>query len=171
MRLFVAAWPSEEVAARLSALPRPERPGVRWTRPEQWHVTLRFFGELAGDDVMAARTSVAAGVADARPVVAVVGPEVRRLSRRVLQVPVGGLEPVAAALATSTAGVGARGDRPYVGHLTVARGRDDHSLDGLGGTEVHGQWEVHDVALVASVASPRRGTPNHYEVVATFALG
>ncbi|HSH23828.1 MAG TPA: 2'-5' RNA ligase family protein [Acidimicrobiales bacterium] len=156
--------------ARLAALPRPERPGVRWTRPEQWHVTLRFFGELSVDEVVTARRSMAAGVAGARPVAAVVGPEVRRLGRRVLQVPVGGLEPLAAALAASTAGVGASADRPFVGHLTLARGRDDHSLDGLGGAGVHGQWEVRDVALVASVASPRRGVPNRYEVVATFAL-
>ena len=43
-RLFVAVWPPPEVLDVLAALPRTERPGVRWTTRDQWHVTLRFLG-------------------------------------------------------------------------------------------------------------------------------
>ncbi|MBW3548710.1 MAG: hypothetical protein KY452_11325, partial [Actinobacteria bacterium] len=61
MRLFVAVRPPPEVVATLATLDRPERPGLRWTPPEQWHVTLRFFGpvdaeqaEAEGDEAEAA---------------------------------------------------------------------------------------------------------------------
>ena len=43
-------WPPPEVVARLAALARPTVEGVRWTTPEQWHVTLRFLGWV--DDVL-----------------------------------------------------------------------------------------------------------------------
>ena len=172
MRLFVAAWPSEDVHASLAALPRPERPGVRWTPPEQWHVTLRFFGELGVDDGVVAGLRVAEAVAAAHPVQAEVGPRVRRLGRGVLHAPVTGLEPVAAALASSTAGVGAGlADRPFLGHITLARARAKHGLDGLAGVEIAGRWVVREVSLVASVAAPRPGVPNRYEVIATLPLG
>ncbi len=172
MRLFVAAWPSREMLARIAALPRPEVPGVRWTVPEQWHVTLRFFGELTVDDGVVAGRAVAEGAAASRPVMAVLGPRVELLGRGVLQAPVAGLEPVARALVATTAGVGAPpGSRPFKGHVTLARARGTRSLAGLAGAEVAGAWEVREVALVASVASRRPGTPNRYEVVATVPLG
>ena len=47
MRLFVAVWPPVDVVERLSELPRPAVDGVRWTTPDQWHVTIRFLGEVA----------------------------------------------------------------------------------------------------------------------------
>lgn len=172
MRLFVAAWPSEEVLSSLAALPRPERPGVRWTQPDQWHVTVRFFGEVTVDEGVAAGRGVAEAAATAHPVVADVGPNVGRFGRGVLQVPVAGLEPVAKAMVASTAEVGAPPDpKPFTGHITLARSRGKRTLDGLTGAEVRGQWTVHEVALVASLASKRPGVPNHYEVVATFPLG
>lgn len=172
MRLFVAAWPSEEVLARLDALPRPERAGVRWTGRDQWHVTLRFFGEVGIDDGVSAGRGVAEAAAGTHPVVADLGPKVGRFGRGVLQVPVAGLEPVAKAVAATTADIGGPPDpKPFAGHITLARSRGKHSLDGLFGTEVSGQWTVREVALVASVAARRSGAANHYEVVATFPLG
>jgi 2'-5' RNA ligase len=52
MRLFVALTPPAEAVAELraniSAL-RELAPDLRWTRPEQWHLTLAFLGEV-GDD-------------------------------------------------------------------------------------------------------------------------
>ncbi|MDP9386758.1 MAG: hypothetical protein M3Q48_02235, partial [Actinomycetota bacterium] len=88
MRLFVAVWPPADVVDGLAALPRPEVPGLRWTAPEQWHVTLRFLGEV---DLAAARRAFAAtditGAA-----VAELGPATGRFGRRVLHVPVAGLE-------------------------------------------------------------------------------
>lgn len=56
MRLF-AGFPLSPLAeSRLSALRlRLADPGdgLRWTTPEQWHLTLRFFGDLEADQISA----------------------------------------------------------------------------------------------------------------------
>ena len=41
-RAFVALWPPEEIVVRLEGLHRKDQRGVRFVRPENWHVTLRF---------------------------------------------------------------------------------------------------------------------------------
>ena len=46
VRLFVAVWPPESVVEMLLGLDRPEGPELRWTTEPQWHVTLRFLGEV-----------------------------------------------------------------------------------------------------------------------------
>lgn len=48
LRLFVALDPPDAVREALAALPRPLR-GVSWTPPEQYHLTLRFIGEVGAD--------------------------------------------------------------------------------------------------------------------------
>ena len=51
MRLFVAPTPPEAVAEELAARVAPLRalaPELRWSRPEQWYLTLAFLGEVAG---------------------------------------------------------------------------------------------------------------------------
>ncbi len=120
-RLFVAAWPPAEVVEALAALHRPEEPAVRWTRPEAWHVTLRFLGGVAAAavpslvDALRALRSVPAVTAE-------LGPVTRRLGRSVLVVPVAGLDGVAAAVDGALAGAGVPPpERPFTGHLTVAR--------------------------------------------------
>ena len=61
-RLFVAAVPPPAVLERLAAeLARPERPGVRWTTRDQWHVTLRFLGQAP------LRAAAAAALTGVRP--------------------------------------------------------------------------------------------------------
>ena len=45
-RLFVATWPPPKVVGLLSALDRPELPGVRWSTPEQWMVKVRPLGHV-----------------------------------------------------------------------------------------------------------------------------
>ena len=47
MRLFVAVEIPEEVKDRLAGL-TGGLPGVRWVRPESYHLTLRFIGEVPG---------------------------------------------------------------------------------------------------------------------------
>lgn len=171
MRLFVAVRPPPEVVATLAALARPERRGLRWTPPEQWHVTLRFFGPVDADQVGAAVRGVAEAAAAEPPASARLGPEVGRFGRRVLHVPVAGLESLAAAVVSRTADVGLPPDpRPFAGHLTLARNRGKASLAGLAGAGVAARWEVDEVAVMASVPQAA-GTPNRYEVVATFPLG
>jgi 2'-5' RNA ligase len=50
MRLFVAFTPPTDALAELEsavARLRPAWPGLRWTDPDRWHVTVAFLGEVA----------------------------------------------------------------------------------------------------------------------------
>ena len=86
MRLFVAVRPPPEVIDVVAALPRPERHGVRWTRPDQWHVTLRFLGDVERSRARG-RPRSATGLAGAAAVEVTLGPTTERLGRAVLVVP------------------------------------------------------------------------------------
>lgn len=161
-RRFVAVWPPAEVLDAVEALHRPVDLGGRWTRRDQWHVTLRFLGDVPLADVVDALGGVGSG-----PVVASVGPAVARLGRGVIQVPVDGLEALADDVVARTASLGRPPeDRPFVGHLTLAR---------LAGTPPPGvlrqpisaTWTVDEVAVVASHLG---GTAARYETEATILL-
>lgn len=160
MRLFVAVWPSEEVVATLRGLPRPDVPGLRWTTEDQWHVTLRFFGEADADKAAEALDSV---LFPSRPDV-VMGPSVGRFGDSILHVPVAGLDDVAACVVAATAAVGRPPpDRPFRGHLTLGRAnRARAALRPLVGMPLGGRWEAGELTLVAS----RLGRPGaRYSVV------
>ncbi|MEZ5218643.1 MAG: 2'-5' RNA ligase family protein [Ilumatobacteraceae bacterium] len=73
-RLFVAAYPPAEVVENLMALERHASPNVRWVPPEQWHVTLQFFGAV--DEGLAVD---AFGNIRSAPTVAKLGARVGRL--------------------------------------------------------------------------------------------
>lgn len=168
VRLFVAVWPPEEVLDLVAALPRPGVVGLRWTSRQQWHVTLRFLGRV--DDpapVAAALAEAAASVAG--PVTAVLGPATDRFGQRVLHVPVEGLGPLAAAVIAATAGFGEPPeDRPFSGHLTLARARAKVDLRPLCGVPVSATWEVRSVALVRSDLHSKGA---RYTDIATVRLG
>jgi 2'-5' RNA ligase len=156
------------VLQALAALPRPAVPGLRWTSPEQWHVTLRFFGEA---DPAAAREAFGR-IGPVGEATAVLGPSTGRLGGRVLHAPVQGLEGLAAATVAATAGVGEPPpERPFAGHVTLARSRHPRGVDlrPLAGAPVAGRWMVRELTLVASrlggAAGPR------YEVVERLPLG
>jgi len=147
LRLFVAVWPPAGVVRQLEELPRPARPGIRWTRPEQWHVTMRFLGHC---ELEAAAEAFAACTGEA--CTAVMGPATDRLGRGVLQVPVAGLGELAAAVVQATAGVGRPPDsRPFHGHLTLARARGARDLADLVGQPAEATWPVTELTLVSSI--------------------
>jgi 2'-5' RNA ligase len=166
-RLFVAVWPSEEVLSMVAALPRPDVEGLRWTTRDQWHVTLRFFGSVELEEASAALGSVSAPATTA-----VVGPSTGRFGKRVLHVPVAGLDAVAEAVVWATERVGSPPQpRRFTGHLTLARARDRRrgvDLRPLVGTPIAGEWPVTEVCLVESHLSPKEA---NYEVVETVSLG
>ncbi len=167
MRLFVAVRPPPEILETLGNLERPAVKGLRWTTPEQWHVTLRFFGEA---DEAAARQAFGRisvdGSAEAE-----LGPATGRFAQRVLHAPVGGLESLAAATVVATAGVGTAPDsRPFAGHITLARATDRRGVDlrPLTGAALAGRWTVGEMSLVASHLGGRG--PARYEVLETLRL-
>ncbi len=142
----MAVWLPDDVQALVAALPRPDEPGVRWVPPHQWHLTLRFFGEADQDSVAGALAPLRSA-----PVEAVVGPAVSRLGRRVLCLPVQGLDELAQQVADLTAGLGQPPDpRPFNGHITLARlGRRGSCR--LAGHRLTTRFTVAEVALVRSV--------------------
>jgi RNA 2',3'-cyclic 3'-phosphodiesterase len=156
VRLFVAVSPPDEVLALIEALPRPNLQKLRWTTSDQWHVTLRFLGEVQEPEPVAkALRSVPRVLEDAGvgPVEAVLGPAVAWFTgRRILQVPVAGTEVLAELVSDATAGLGEPTDKaPYVGHITFARVRGKgRGPVNLAGTPVRATWRVDDIALVSS---------------------
>lgn len=164
-RLFVAVWPPENVRASLAALDRPSLPGLRWTSPAQWHVTLRFLGEVA--DVELVRAALA-GIS-APPAIAVLGP-VGIFGQLVLHVPVAGLGSLAAEVDRATHDFGRPPeDRRFAGHLTLARAVKGGNVDLrlFTGAAFAGAWTVEQVDLVESRLSPKGA---QYAVVDTVKL-
>lgn len=163
MRLFVAVWPSDEVGATLAGLPRPGVPGLRWTRHDQWHVTLRFLGESDQEAAAAALADLAA-----QPAVAELGPVTRLLGQRIVVVPVDGLDELARTVVAATVGLGGSPeDRPFTGHLTLARAKGPVP-PGTVGTPITGRFPVGEVCLVRSRTLPEGAA---YETLERFSLG
>lgn len=188
-RLFVAVWPPPVVVEAVEAVAEALRRragdvpagagdtrgasaaaiarGLRWTDPADWHVTLRFLGQV---DHASAVGAFGAIERQARPVVARVGPNTGRFGRRVLHVPVQGLEELAAAAVAATSDVGEPADdRPFAGHLTLARARarGGADLSSVVGVPVSAVWEVEEITLVASRPGATGAGVARYEVVAS----
>ena len=171
MRLFVAVWPPPPVVEVLAALERPEVAGVRWTGASHWHVTLRFLGDVADESVAALVGSLRAAAVGLSPAEVVLGDRLAAFGPSVLYVPVDGLAPWAHAVG------GAEGEGPFVGHVTVARGRrgrgssrgDVRPLVGLG-LPVAGErgWTASSFTLVRSDLGHGGA---RYSTVATVEVG
>lgn len=166
-RLFVAVWPPPEILDILAGLDRPAVDGVRWTTRDQWHVTLRFLGPMPEVEPVA---EVLAGMRPAGLANAIIGPAVGRFGQRILHVPVGGVDAVAAGVVAATAGLGRPPeDRPFRGHVTLARVVKHGTVDlrPLAGASVAGEWEVGAVCLMESRMSPAGA---RYDVLDRFPI-
>jgi 2'-5' RNA ligase len=169
VRLFVAVWPDDAVVDQLAVLERPIIDGVRWTTRDQWHITLRFLGEV--DDAGVIEEALRDSVACSRAVRADLGPRVQRIGN-MLWAPVTGLDDVAGSVVGATASFGAPpGDRRFRGHITLARHRSRKKgsvLRAAQGQHLSGSWDVHEVELVRSHLGPGG---SRYETIARVALG
>ena len=122
VRLFVAVWPSPEVVAVLTALERRSVPGVRWSTPEQWKITVRPLGHV-DDRVVPPLIDVLQAELKGAPVAqCVLGPATRRLGGQWLGAPVSGLEDLAAVVFDVTSSVGVPGCRSFVSKVRRIRG-------------------------------------------------
>ncbi|MDT8914810.1 2'-5' RNA ligase family protein [Amycolatopsis sp. PS_44_ISF1] len=156
MRLFSALRPPAEVAAEVAAALGEGGPGLRWSEPGGWHVTLAFYGEADPAERVAFLREALAG----RPPVEV------RLGAAgtfpgVLWLAAGG-----AGLAELAEAAGAGAARPYRPHLTLARFPPDRGpgewparLAGFAGSP----WSAGRVVLMASGGG-------RYREVAAFPL-
>ncbi|MEE2769286.1 MAG: hypothetical protein VX833_08740 [Actinomycetota bacterium] len=166
MRLFVAALPDPAIVQYLLQVyggwPRPEIDGLRWTGPDQWHVTLRFLG--LADPIAAAVALDQLGTVAAK---ARLGPTTALFGRGILMVPVVGVDSLAGAVAAATPGVGETPEnRPFAGHLTLARSRGRIPAE-LVDVPVAGVFPVTEVCLMQSETLPEGA---RYEVLRRWPL-
>ncbi len=161
-RLFVAVWPSDEVAADLTQLHRKDQRGVRFVSPENWHITLRFLGEADPDMV-----GDALDQATLPSCVARLGPAVDVFNERALVVPVAGVDQLAAEVVAHTGQLGDRPRKRFSGHLTLARLKPHASMPRALGALVHGEFAVEEIALVRSTLDPDGA---RYETIATWPI-
>lgn len=195
VRVFAGLWPSPDAVAELARFERPELPGVRWTTPAQWHVTMRFFGEIELAGVEDLIEALASAARRSSPLRASIGPCVCRFVPGILAVKVAGVDGLAAEIRRATASVGngqgtqrqrqglARGDgergsgngnsgdpqvgQPFAGHLTLARYRVGAAVRDLVGRPLRASWLVEDMALIASELQP---TGSRYRDLARIRL-
>jgi RNA 2',3'-cyclic 3'-phosphodiesterase len=148
-RLFIAVWPPEDVAAELTALPRKDQRGVRFVRPESWHITLRFLGDVLLDDVVEALDGASLQAAQAE-----LGPAVDVLGERHLVVPVGGLDELAGTVTRRTKHLGQPPPKRFTAHLTLARVKRRARMPHALGVPFSVAFAVEEVALVQSRLDP-----------------
>ena len=158
-RLFLAVRPDEITVEHLDALDRSPAPGVRWVPPEQWHVTLRFFADADPGEVIEALDEVRLPEIEIE-----LGPVVSRMGPSMVVLPATGAEPLAAIARAATAHIPPRDDRPFVGHLTLARLRH-RAACGVAGERFSARFVADRVELVESELSP---TGARHRVVHTW---
>jgi RNA 2',3'-cyclic 3'-phosphodiesterase len=186
VRLFVAIVPPEAAVAELSEQVAPLRtawPGLRWTGPASWHVTLAFLGETR-DEVLpglSERLERAAGRHLALPL-AVAGGGAFPRPRRATVVWAGlrADQPALAALAASVAAGARRAGAPppdegrrFRPHLTLAWLREPADASALVAdlAALAGQpWTARRVSLIRSHPPPGPGRPPRYEELASWPL-
>lgn len=196
MRLFVGLHPPPGALAELEASVAPlrgDRPELRWTGPDRWHVTLAFLGEVADDKLDELEVRLARAAGRHQPAELRIGhggafPNKKRA--RVLISRIEGDQPALAALAASVAAGARRAGAPppdegrkFRPHLTLARCRQPTDVsaivDGLGDFSGAG-WLAAEVHLIRSHAVSARGDdPPHppagptpwYETLRSWSLG
>jgi RNA 2',3'-cyclic 3'-phosphodiesterase len=134
MRAFIALELGPEVRDRLGDLIRTlgaGRRGVKWSRPEQVHLTLKFFGEVPEEGLPPVISAVAAAVAETAPFPILVrgagsfgaGGRIRVVWAGIEE-PSGALARLQASVEVSVALLGfPREERPFHPHLTLGRFR------------------------------------------------
>ena len=180
MRLFVAVWPTDQVRDRLAgAIEAQVIAELRWVRPENWHVTLAFLGFVPDDELDALVASLRSIQSQALRCAAALGTHTSTMGRSVLCLPTTGLDELAGVVRDSTAPFNRSDyrDRPFAGHLTLARARRGRAVPGLAvgfpvsalgiGVPVSMTWPVSEVRLVSSEEG-RQGT--EYSPLALVAL-
>ncbi|MEO7193428.1 MAG: RNA 2',3'-cyclic phosphodiesterase [Pseudonocardiaceae bacterium] len=135
MRLFVALTPPEEVVRELLGVAvglREVAPELRWTHPEQWHLTLAFLGEV-GDDLVDELTRLLGRAAARHSPLSLSLGGGGRFGHQVLWTGVRGDRDGLSGLADSVEAAARRSrvpveQRPYRPHLTLARAEMETDL-------------------------------------------
>jgi 2'-5' RNA ligase len=184
MRLFVALVPPAAVLGDLDGAVGPHRaawPGLRWSTPPDWHVTLVFLGEVAAPvaDRLAPRLERAA---QRHPPLSLActsaGAFPSSARARVLWSGLDGDRRALAGLAASVAAAAGRAGAPPPGagrsfrpHLTLARSRrepaDVRDLVAALTSYQGPRWRAERVELIES----HLGAPPRYTTIGRWPLG
>lgn len=171
LRLFVAVDVPDDVRASLDAAVESYRrtvPEARWTKPEGWHVTLKFLGGTWPRRLEEVEAAVDAAAAAATPFESALTEIGTFPSRRRVRVvwegvadPDGSLAGIARDLDTRLAEMFRPEKRALTPHLTLARLRIPANLDGndLFDLDVISRpFEIAEVVLYRSHLSPKGAT-------------
>ena len=178
MRAFVAVFPPSEVRreALTWARRRSSDDRVRWTRPENVHLTLKFLGDIRGEalgGIGAALGEVCAQHAPFEATLAELGAFPSAQRARILWIGVGAGSDRLLSLASDIDNALApldfeREKRPYVPHLTLGRvrGRSLHLVltSGAQGTG----FQIERIELMESSLAAEGAS---YKTVGDFTLG
>ncbi len=171
-RAFLAVVPPPPVLDAIETLlDRPRSSRFKWTRREQWHVTLQFYGRVR--DAAELVRALEAAVAARRPVPMQLrggGAFPTAARARVFWLGVDDGDALAhlhdAVVGATGRFVGRRDREPFHPHLTLARVTSATDLvadvDALAGVPVGQPWTATDLVLMES--ETRRGGAVHTEV-------
>lgn len=188
VRAFVAVPLDDAVREAVGRLVEQLRkalpgPALRWSRPDQIHLTLRFFGDIGADSVASVRAAVERGCRGVGPITlraANLGAFPDSRNPRVLWVDVGGqtsaLRCLQEQIQRETAGFGEPPEpRAFAPHLTLARVKNAsgaerrniaEQLRRFGPVQL-GAWTVDRAELMRSELSP---SGSRYTVLASIPL-
>lgn len=183
LRLFVALPVPAEVCAEIqnavAALPARARPdGLRWVKPDAWHLTLTFCGSVAPRHVGELQERLGRAARRTQPLNLAIG-SAGRFGRQVIWAGVMGDSERLSRLAACTTAAARRtgidvSARPYRPHLTLARsdGRADlRSVVTELASIQSAPWTASELRLVRSTLGAGLGRTAHHEVVERWPLG
>jgi RNA 2',3'-cyclic 3'-phosphodiesterase len=161
--MFVAVWPDDSTLDRLAALPLGPTDALRMVTPGQWHVTLRFLGDVDTSlvpDLVHALEAATEELPGSIP--CEVGPGTAWFGGdRVLHIPVSGLDRAAVDIREATVPIVPDLDpvnAHFTGHLTVARTKRGRlappERSALTGVALATSFYVDSIDLVGSQAHP-----------------
>lgn len=176
-RAFLAAVPPPPVLDAINGIVGADtRRGFRWTRREQWHVTIQYFGRVDDPDALIGALSAPLVAVPAAPVqLAGAGafPSPRRAV--VYWLGVADVQPLTA-VHTAVMGAAHAFIRPrdlteFVPHLTLARLKSTKNLtedvEALDAIPIGPAWTVEEITLFES-ETRREGA--HYREIARLPL-
>jgi 2'-5' RNA ligase len=177
-RGFVAIVPPDEVLDAIDGLlERPKSSTFAWTRRDQWHITLQFYGRVDDPDSLA--DAIQAAAAASSPVqVAIRGGGAFPTPKRaqILWLGVDGADALIDLHATVAAAtrdfIGRRDRISFKPHLTLARLKKNVDLtpdvEALDGVPIGVPWTLRELRLLDSDTRPSGAVYTEY---ARFALG
>lgn len=173
MRIFIAIELSPEIKARVAQIIErlnASSAAVKWSRPENLHLTLKFIGEIEEEKLKKVKEILEGSVSKLKPFsisLEELGTFPEGRNPRVIWIGVKeGQEQICTIMQAlnnecTKVQIGESEDREPVAHLTLGRVKDRKSLDKLVGLiekykeEKFGAEEVKEIAIIKSQLTPK----------------